>query len=195
VQQLSLHRVVDEACDARQIVQSEDDAQLFAKAQWARRKWWRRGGWCGWKVALRSAEVVKAARQAELQRQAMQRYFEKGSLSGAALEPVGEHVLVDLVGEEAGTKRKKPQRESQRAKRVRFAKAARARAEAEEELRERAAEDGDCRGAYPITAVLDVRYDGAELQALVQWEGAQWRGHDSWDPDCCLACVGPEWSV
>ena len=56
---------------------------------------------------------------------------------------------------------------------------------AEAELRERATEEGDARGRWPIARYLDIRQvpgRARRFEALVQWHGEQWIGQDSWEP-------------
>ena len=136
----------------------------------------------------RQTTRIQAANRQARQQAAMHNFVTAGTLSGEAVVAVTSHIFLDFVGEseqEGGhgkgrmRRRRKPSAQA-RAKQLRRAKFNRVMAEME--LRERAADEGDCRDAYPVAGFSAVRWRRGRLEALVQWEGEQWIGHDSWEP-------------
>ena len=114
-----------------------------------------------------------------MQQQAFASYFATGALSGCAAPVVNNPVMLDLLP------RAKCARTSAGALDRRKHRAAWRRALEEAELRERATEEGDVRGRWPIMGYLDIRQVPGytrRFEALVQWRGDQWVGHNSWEP-------------
>ena len=178
-----LHGDATHAAVGLEVVPVDTDWEIRCKRLHALRQWWWLGGWGALRARAKLVAAAKAARLENLQRRAMANYLATGTLSGAAVQDVGSHVMLDCT--RAGAQGRKRRKLSQRAKLTAGVRAKRSRAEAEAELRERAIGEGDSLQRYPVLGYSDLRRlpgRGRRIIALVQWEGEEYEGQDSWQP-------------